>query len=280
MLSDSSIYDAEGVLTRFDRKAIPIESWNGVVSSRGHIWGIVAAFVVAERFPSFDAFIAQSAPLIEREHRAAVQRGELHGQTIISIRALGWSEQVDRPRSYTLTSPSPLSEDPSYVWIDDLDGDVSGYVFGPGLSLADDWRLHREGLEPGKDWQPEIFDPVRHGIPLMEAQRRQLTAPRVFPRPFHCVGGEIWCSTVTREGVEQEVIHEWPDEVGLPIEPEADTKAARLPIVAPSFVKRKDEALWIEQYRRGEIGPDLLPPRPAAAPLNRQQRRALARAGR
>lgn len=263
MLTDASVYNADGVIIGFIRKAIPVESWTGVISARGNMWSLPVTVGLAEEFASFDEFIARTGPLIEAGHRQAVAAGHLLGQTMIEVTVIGWSERQDRAMGFGLTS-DPAG--PAYVWRDICDGEETGYAVGPCIEEpVEEWRLHRVGADTC-DYEPEEFDPIRHGLPLMEAQRRGLTDRAFFAgEPFHCVGGHVCCSIVTRQGVTQEIIREWSDEIGEPIRPAAVDDDA-LPRIAPSFVPkdRASQSQWFEARRRGFIDPVTLMPRKMA----------------
>ena len=256
MLTDTVIYDGSANIIGFDKKAVPVESWTGVISGRGNIWGTLAAVQVAEQFASFDEFIARSGPILEAGHRQAEAAGNLHFSSIVEIVVAGWSESRDRAMAFTISN----IEEPAFVWMDVCEGEESGFVIGPDTDTAlEEWRLHRVGADP-LDYEPEDFDPIRHGLPLMEAQRRGKTAPRFFAgEPFHCVGGAVWCSIVTRDGVSQEVIHHWHDEVGEPIVP-AKVNDNLGPKIAPSFVPEKDRLAWFTLRAKGLIDPVTLMP--------------------
>lgn len=286
VLTDSSFYRPDGTIVAFDLKAFPVESWTGVITGRGDVWGMAFARDLTETFGSFDEFLARSAPLIERAHRAALtQVGEGAGQTFVEIHVVGWSEQRDRPEAHVLVSPRPGAEDPPYVWRS-LEGEDGVFVHAL-FSAGELWQLHRQGAEPDVDFTAETFDPVRHGIPVMEAQRRRGVEADISAElaGLHVIGGELWLTVVDREGVRQDVIREWRDRVGEPIRPEALDEAS-LPRIPPSgFPPSWPFERFDRAFRAGIIEPLLFDHDPAAlarfeasappgAGLSRQQRRA------
>jgi hypothetical protein len=275
-MTDASLYNGEGEIIGFEPKAYIIGAWHGAMSGRGNMWGPVTAAARAESYASFDDFVANSGPEIKAAHRQAQAAGELPANGLISLHVIGWSDTRDEACAFSLVSESRLSDDdkPAYTW-----GEVSEWSLGPGLSEVDLWHLHRQGIEPIHDYDLADFDPVKHGLPIMEAQRRQKTDPRFFAgEPFHCVGGSAWATEVTREGVTQRVIHEWGDEVGEPIRPAAFDSSA-LPLAAPGGFPAELGRQWVEFYRTGRIDPVTLKVRPAGAavPMGRQQRRVAKR---
>ncbi|UYW25680.1 hypothetical protein OKC48_20765 [Methylorubrum extorquens] len=287
MLTDSSLYLPDGTICAFEQKAFAVESWNGAISGRGDRAGINVALDLAERFGSFDEFIARSAPEIERWHRdAASTAGE--GQTVIEIHAIGWSEIADRSRAFVLRSPiAHRTDEPAYVW---LTHDEENGCFYHALSGLEHWRLHRQGAEPGTDFDAETLDPVRHGVPMMEAQRRAKGDAAYGSQAAgrHLVGGAVWLTIVDREGTRQGIIHEWPDAVGEPIQP-APFDDAKWPKILPMDM---GPAWSFDRFKRaldgGAINPETfaldrarLAVVEAQAPsgpggVSRQQRRAAA----
>ncbi|WP_082557910.1 hypothetical protein [Methylobacterium sp. Leaf361] len=287
VLTDASLYDAAGTIVGFELKAFAIESWTGVITGRGNWWGPTFVRTLAETFASFDEFLTRSASAIEREHRAAMAAGDLAGQTLIEVHAVGWSERRDRPEAYVLRSPSAFLDvdELPYVWRS-LE-DEGGTFHCAHLNAGELWNLHRQGAEPDVDWTVETFDPVRHGIPLMEFQRRQPSDERAGPGVAgkHVIGGALWLTVINREGVRQGVIREWPDQVGAPIRPEPLDVAA-LPKVPPSGFsvawpfERFDRAVraGVIDFATFDHDPAALArleaTAPAGAGLSRQQRRA------
>ena len=234
LLTDSSLYDADGTIIAFEPKAYPIDSWNGAITGRGNWWGVTFARDLAEAYGSFDEFLAKSAPAIDRAHRMALAAEALHGQSLIEVSVIGWSEQRDRAEAYLLQSPNNLRGDiPWYTWVSLNDEDEN--IHFHGISTRARWQLHRQGAEPDVDFTAETFDPIRHGLPLIEAQRRspgnETLGEGMGGR--YLIGGELWLTVVDRKGVRQGIIHSWPDKVGEPIRPEP-LDESKLPQISPS----------------------------------------------
>lgn len=257
LLTDSSLYTADGTIVAFAQKAYTIDSWNGAITGRGNWWGVTFARDFAESFASFDEFLLRSAPRIEREHRTALEAGELAGQTVVELFAVGWSERRDRAEAYLLQSPNHLRDDiPWYTWVSLNDEDES--IHFHDLSPRARWQLHRQGAEPDVDFTAETFDPVRHGIPLIEAQRRS-TGDETLGEGIagrHVIGGDLWLTVVDREGVRQGVIRTWPDKVGEPIEPEP-LDESKFPEISPSGDPTPFRVLT-DAIAAGAVHPDTL----------------------
>ncbi len=103
----------------------------------------------------------------------------------------------------------------------DNDGSVTGGLgVAPFEAVEVDWSVtggdpaHVLG-RPVNVRDRRSFDPHADGIALMEGQRREM---RWGPTPSaaQCprIGGEIQLATVTRDGVEHSILHQWPDRVG------------------------------------------------------------------
>lgn len=272
MLTDSSLYDAEGIIFDFDRKAFPVEAWNGVVSFRGNMMGMVAIGEMAEHYASFDEFIARSAPTFEHIHRVALAAGNLSGQTLFELHAMGWSEREDRARAFILQCGLPRglqSGRPDYVWVS-LDDEEEGSCHYADLSNRALWRLHRVGAEPDEDFTAETFDPIRHGIPLAEEQRRTTVDPKfgLGGGNIHFIGGDLWVTVVERSGTSGGIIHSWPDTIGERIVPEVIDEDT-LPKIVPSGAKGWTFDEFAEGLAKGIIDPETLGPK-----MTRHQRRA------
>jgi hypothetical protein len=152
-----------------------VDSWNGAVSGVGNLQAVAFTLLLAERFASFDEFIARSAAEIERAHRAsAAARHDLPSRAHkIELYAVGWSEGADRPRSFSLKSVT--DDDPAFVW-----REAEEWSLFPELDKAQWWWLHRQAAEIDVDYGVAEFEPVKHGVPLMEAQRRRKSDPDSF----------------------------------------------------------------------------------------------------
>ncbi|MCJ2095493.1 hypothetical protein MKK67_23770 [Methylobacterium sp. J-072] len=229
VLTDTSLYDATGRILGFEQKTFGISSWTGALTFRGNAWGICAGLELAERYGSFDEFMARSPSAFERDHKAALAGGLLSGQTLIEIHVAGWSEREDRARAFVLRSPGALGDEaPPYTWVE-----IEG-AWHDDFDLMALSRLHRQGAEPEVDWTPETFEAITHGIPLAEEQRRKGAAAWTEFAGRHVIGGELWLTVVDRDGARLGVIYEWPDVAGEPIQP------------APF-----DESLWPEAVPLG-----------------------------
>ena len=145
-----------------------------------------------------------SGPVIEREHKAAIARGELIAQSLIQLTVVGWRRAGTAGPAPSCSTARRSRTVPPYVLGPDVcDGEPSGYSIGPEISLAEGWYLHRLGAQPGIDYDEASFDPIRHGVPLLEAQRRRgKSDPKLMLGiDRHVVGGSVDAFTIERDGV-------------------------------------------------------------------------------
>lgn len=280
LLTDRALYDAEGVVRHIDRKVYPVVSWNGAIFGLGNLAGSFIGASAAEAFGSFDEFVAKSATAIRDAFERAVASGEMTGQTMVELHAFGWSEARDRTEAYVLHSSAvSAGTSPLFEWAASIQ---KTFISSPVPSLSDWYWLHRQGAEIDIDYDAQTFDAERHGLPLMEVLRRIRAEPEFLPSEAYLVGGGVDLTEITRDGVTQRMLREWPDVVGEPILP---GPLPRVPLKdePPSFVPPEGRNQWLKLNRQGLIDPETLLMRQpniiTAVPLgmNRQQRRALER---
>lgn len=173
----------------------------------------------------------------------------LHGSGLevmfapVQIMVVGWSEEFGRPRGALVH----LADTWAFAEIDPAEGMAA--------PLPDDRELDRLaalGVEPGSDWDLLSFDPLAHGVPFMEAQRRmKLPLPNGTGRQVHSVGGHILLTEVTADGVRQEIIHRWEDSLGEPIAPAGFKPPARIAPTPPANMSRQQRRAW--EKRNGKV---------------------------
>jgi hypothetical protein len=111
----------------------------------------------------------------------------------------GWSVKAGRLAMYLLDENGKLAE-------------AAAYAAGPINTCAEvlDDFLQRFGRDPASFTS-------RDGVAFMEKLRREhLRRYENAMRPV--VGGYVTHSVVMRDGTETEVVHQWPDKIGQPIE--------------------------------------------------------------
>lgn len=233
VLSDSVMYRSNGVIDSFGLKTV-VATGGAAIAVRGD-YRLAPALAEAfeDAYSSIDdVMIDECRNLCERYDQTVEEFGDgtpAHAQFTIT----GWSEDEGKPIGVIVTLDD---EGWSFSRID-------GGLCAPLPGATELSQLGLLGLAPGEDWQPDDFDPMKHGVPMLEAQRRMKLTISPTSGKVHAVGGDVTLTTVTEDGITQEVIHRWDDQIGSRIE-------------AASFV------------------------RPVVEGMNRQQRRAIERANR
>lgn len=211
VMGDAAVYDHEGTLTDIRPKTIVFEDLHFAASCRGNLSPLdLLPLAIGDDHASFDD-VRRDAPAIFAAIDALMET-VLPGAKYEMMLA-GWSHERNRgevvfhathgniPESFNQSGPTLLTNT----------------LFVRGQEL--DCLLHI-GL-PENEWTG--FDPVAHGIPAFERARAfsvDLTCGREdMPLEGYSVGGFVQCVTITADSVRNEVIHEWPDEIGRKIEP-------------------------------------------------------------
>jgi hypothetical protein len=148
----------------------------------------------------------------------------------------GWSDARQSLEMHYVTTPIVNGlPDPSDPTKFDAYGPVTYYGGGPVASDAG--RAFATLFSKQVQRDPASFDPRRDGMTFMLFMR--LACPKMYGETLrHCVGGHVELTTVTRDSIKTEVIHEWPDRVGQFIEvPKATTGS-----VAPERHAQAQEA--------------------------------------
>lgn len=231
MMTDASLYTPQGVIVGFGQKAVAMPNMRAVIACRGSqkVTALLAMEMSAV-YQGYDELFHNAERDLRAYHDQHLMELSRLGLQEINIVVAGWSASKNAPAGFYFDSSTDTFEE------------IDGYVAGPLPDEAEDANLHAIRCEIDVDVDPAAFDPVRHGIPFMEAQRRMKLEISDVSEPMSIVGGHILLTEVSRDSVSQRVIHRWNDEIGMPIEPA-----------------------------------EFVPPPPV--PMNRHQRRALARAG-
>ncbi|OJT97732.1 MAG: hypothetical protein BGN83_19795 [Rhizobium sp. 63-7] len=213
MMTDATVYPRNGEVIGMGTKAFPMPKISAVLAVRGAQRAAMdLAFKMSMIYDDFDHMAAKAARDLALWHEEAVVSLAHEVQQDIQIVVAGWSERLRRPAGFWYDS----SGDGDFAHMDELDD-----VQAPAPDEIEEARLRSIGCEPGVHFTAATFDPVKHGVPLMEAQRRmKIVIPDIAGnQPIHLVGGHILLSEVSRTGISQRVIHQWPDEPGELIRP-------------------------------------------------------------
>jgi hypothetical protein len=195
LLTDGAIYTPDGTLAAVGLKAIELPHCLAAFTVRGVLQPGLTLAVAFAQFDRFDDVI-RHAPRVLSEVRTHWHR---YGVTGWECLLVGMSEKRD-PEIHYCPPGAPLRLIEDDYW-----------AGGPMPSVA---TMREVGLVPPVSMAD--FDPVRHGIPAMEAFRR---TPAILdsqtPSAFgHGVGGFVAHTEITRERVTTTVIHEWGDALG------------------------------------------------------------------
>jgi len=208
MMTDAAMYTPQGVIVGFGQKAVAMPRQRAVIACRGaQKVTALLAMELSITYPSFDAMAENAEADLRTYHEQHLMELAALGMQDINVVVAGWSDRINGPAGFYYDSTV------------DVFGMVDGFVGGPLINDEELDNLHSIECEIDVDVAVADFDPIRHGIPFMEAQRRMRIEVSDIADPISIVGGHILLTDVTRDGVSQRVIHEWPDEVGAPIEP-------------------------------------------------------------
>ena len=209
ILADGAHYTRDGVLTEIAPKVYPVPNMRAVIFGRGKLdvhRGLVAG--AAGRVRTFDA-LADTFPALLADVLDvldAMAPGEYENSAEIVL--AGWSESRRRPELW-FCGAGPDAEF----------GPVERPVLWAPKPDLEYLRTIRFSAASG---DPERFDAVRHGVPLMEAQRRvrsDETSPQVEPGVY-AIGGHVLHTRVSEAGIESRILKVWPDEIGKLIVPD------------------------------------------------------------
>jgi hypothetical protein len=163
--------------------------------------GVAQQFGHGGNPPRFDDVIGRFADIMGPVEKSGRQRfpDRFDGHELVIA---GWSDKNHRPEVY-LEAGHGLGTAVARGVLYRADGPLLG---GPVTDL---------GRAVAVD--PEAFDPERDGVPIFEAMRSmrlRLDETQPDTAVGHGVGGFVELVTITRDGVEREIIHRWPDRVG------------------------------------------------------------------
>ncbi|TCK27977.1 hypothetical protein EV667_1973 [Ancylobacter aquaticus] len=202
VMADAATYDpADGVVTAFRHKIVPLPMANAVFSLRG-ITGCFREFYKAcllADIEGFDGF-RRAADDVWETFEAGLPEG-MDCEIIVA----GWSDQHARGEVFYRCTDTVHDNLPAGCW----------FVLGNRCAF---------GVDLDDIPEDSVFDPVEHGVPAFERARAHiddLSCGRGEPVMGHGVGG--WVSHVEIvPGLmpDGDVLHVWPDVVGEKIAPE------------------------------------------------------------
>lgn len=269
LMTDGAFYDETGMPLGFGSKVFAIPNLNAVIAARGFA-GICPLIApnLSVRFASFDEMVENVEPDLVRFADENAQHLEAVGFPDFELHIMGWSEKHRRPRHFMFGTREQEDEDddPPFTLVEN-----DSYVVAPPITDDERFRVLPQlgvflGMPEFTEDMKTKFDPVLHGVPIMQAQRRSLDTfvGRDGDNVLCSVGGHIAVAEVGPDGVSQRILHRWPDVAGQPATP-TTVSAKNLSEQKARFEQRNREV----RAARG------LAPAVGAPPsgMNRQQRR-------
>lgn len=208
LMADAAVYDRDGIITDIRSKTVLLPHLKAAGTCRGNLLPLALMPAALEDFASWDDFRPNSPAVFQAMDAliAAVVPGRFYEFCLV-----GWSD--DRGRAEVVFHATHPQIPPGFN------------VGGPTL-ISDCLIPRGPGLEDLSEVEPAAFDPITHGLPALEKSHATLADLHcgMEPEPFmaYSVGGFVQCVTITPDGIKSEILREWPDEIGRPIEPEKE----------------------------------------------------------
>lgn len=238
IFTDGATYDEAGALVTIGPKCHEVAGLRMAVTGRGPSW-FPASFARTLRgvIDGIDAMETDGAAIVDRCIEAAQEEGLLGDNPAIDLFVVGWSDRAKAPRCFQFTTLPPEGV---------ARASMVESVLSPALTAESEANVARAvGAKAG------LPDYDRFGRAVMEEQRR--TPAVLFAAGRSVVGGHILRTDVTRDGVSQRVIHEWPeDQVGerIRVEPRIDP-IAHPNVTALPAMNRADRRRLEKAQKRG-----------------------------
>lgn len=217
LITDAAHYAPDGNVRWFGPKVLCFSEAGVALSSRGHItaarlrqlYDATGATTKAEIIGAMK-FVAETA---KAQNAAAFPDAETVGMSDFSLTAIAWDDQSDKPIAWHIGT--------------------GGVGLMPGMDPLVIYRGGHGWMSPhledlgALDW--DALEPDIDGARILTMQREMPIECPWGPK-FHMVGGYGEATTLTRTGIVQRRIIEWPeDEVGKPIRPQPDLSTDGLP---------------------------------------------------
>ncbi len=252
LITDGAKYDHDSVVLNIASKVVHLRRSNCVFARRGAHWAVLPLEFCLRLFGSLDA-IVEALPAILRRMLAeydkvqAERAAEPHPiDQHFEITIAGWSDRMQR--MVALVSSTWAVRDPH---------DQTGLSYQVGYVPCTPWLPAQGYSQPPVDWEGvlgrpfntqahvDAFDPVADGLALHGAQR--LEGGTYLGKAAYLVGGFAELTTVRRDGVERQILCEWPDAIGKTITP-----AGAAPIDLLQAVLDADQALHAAEQQKAD----------------------------
>lgn len=205
LMADAVVYDREGIVTDIRSKTVLLPHLKAAGSCRGNLLPLALMATALEDFGGWDELRSNLPAVFQAMDllMAAVVPGRFYEFCLV-----GWSD--DRGRAEVVFHATHPQVPPNFN------------VGGPTL-ITDCLIPRGPGLEELFEIEPDVFDPITHGLPAFEKSHATLADLHcgLEPEPLMAfsVGGFVQCVIITPGGIKSEILREWPDEIGRPIDP-------------------------------------------------------------
>lgn len=206
LITDGALYDPNGIVVSLCSKTLIAEWMRLAIAPSGRCTSVdLGRELTALGATTDQAALMAAMPLaLERIRAQNVHFGTPEADMQVHV-AL-WSDRADQPQIWMMATNRPPSWGPYQpkTWIS------VAHMIGCDAAPTD---ILGRSVDLSN---PADFDPADDGGTLIDHYRRT-----PWPDGRFYVGGRAELVTVTRDGVEQRNIREWPDRVGSLIRPDA-----------------------------------------------------------
>lgn len=208
LMADAAVYNDAGILTDIRSKITLLPHLKAAGTCRGNLLPLSFVSMALEEFASWDEFRPQAANVFRAvdEIMARVVPGRLYEFTLV-----GWSDERDRAELIFYSTHDDFPE----AWNRGGPTLLTDFLVPRGPGLHDIIKV--EALD---------FDPHTHGLDAFETAHRTLADLRCGQQPeplmAYSVGGFVQSVEISRAGIRSEILRDWPDEIGQPIQPHSE----------------------------------------------------------
>lgn len=220
LMADGAFYLSDGTPMGFGSKIVSIPKLHAAIAARGYsLIAPTIAMEMAIKYADFDDMLDRVDDDLTAWEGA--QRDFLHvvGFPHFELHMMGWSKREARPR-YACWTNRREDEDDKVEGLHEEPGCLVSPYLMPDQELKE---LPKLGVFMGAPGFLDSFDPIRHGVPIMQAQRRDVDELDGHEEngKVCIVGGHIEVTEIDEAGISQRVVHRWADQTGVLVEPEA-----------------------------------------------------------
>lgn len=250
LLTDAAVYDGP-IITDFKRKTHVVPGLPVVFSVLGSTAAGEVMAGLVERFPatSVDSFVRHVPDLVPIVAGALADANPTHAHIYgwLSVTVAGISEATGKPtvwQYYHVTPEAKQVRVAAGEWVEDDDQPINCLTPLRELTFMspepDQAYLDDSGWTAPRSVND--LDPATDGVVLMNALRCTPFRLNGNGLSYFAIGGFVTQTTVSAAGVEQSVIHSWPnDRIGRPLQPDVlrFNRAARRAMEAQQQARRK-----------------------------------------